>query len=233
MGQEDLISILILALFAGFIAFQFWRVLGRRTGNERARPNPYAARENVEGAVKSRNHDARPLPEARAGGERAIEDEIARIAPAGSPLAQALTEIQLADRTFDPEGFLDGARGAYEMIVMAFSEGDRATLKPLLAEDVFEGFAGAIEAREREGHSVDTAFVGLNDVKIVDAAMENRVAEITVRFVSEIIRTVRNADGAVIEGDPNTIQRITDVWTFARDTRSADPNWQLVATQSE
>ncbi|NWG45647.1 MAG: Tim44 domain-containing protein [Alphaproteobacteria bacterium] len=233
MNQDvNVFSILILALLAGFILYQFWRVLGRRTGSERARPNPYAAREKVEHAGAAEGERVRPVGAPPATG-RTEKAPVTSVAPAGSPLAAALTEIELADRGFDVGSFLDGARQAYEMIVMAFSEGDRATLRDLLADDLYEDFASAIAARESAGESLETTFVGLVEAKITAARMEGSVAEITLRFVSEIIRSRRNANGAVVEGDPTSVQRVTDVWTFARDTRAGDPNWLLVETASE
>lgn len=228
--MSDVFSIVVLAGLAAFILFQFWRVLGRKTGSERARPNPYAARENLEragGAERDAPRPAaRPAPAAKSA-------DVSSIAPAGSPLAQALTEIELADRSFSAHGFIDGARHAYEMIVMAFSEGDKATLKELLGAEVYKDFVSAIDARAAAGEKLETTFVGLVEAKIVAARLTGRTAEVTMRFVSEIIRARRNANGAIVEGDPTAVQRVTDVWTFARDTRSSDPNWELVGTASE
>lgn len=157
----------------------------------------------------------------------------AGIAEAGTPLAAGLDAVAAADASFDAQGFLGGARSAYEMIVTAFARGDRKSLSALLARDVFDGFSGAIAERERNGHSVDTTFVSLDDAKIVDAGVRDRQAQVTVRFVSKIISVTRDAKGNVVDGDPARIGEVIDVWTFARDTRARDPNWQLIATEAD
>lgn len=230
-GQIDFLSIVILAALALFIITRLVSILGRRTGSERARPTPLGHADKFERVGGQDN--VIQLPGRGSGAEEPLETAITDVAPEGSPLAQALTEIQIADRTFDPGQFVEGARGAYEMIVEAFSAGDKSALKPLLGAEVFDGFASVIDARAAAGQTVETTFIGFEEARIVDAALESRTAEVTMRFVSEIVRCVKNENGAIIEGDPNAVNRVVDIWTFARDTRSADPNWHLVGTASE
>jgi predicted lipid-binding transport protein (Tim44 family) len=120
---------------------------------------------------------------------------------------------------------------AYEMIVMAFAQGDRKVLKPLLSRDVYEGFANAIAEREKATETVETQIVGIEKAEIMAADLHGRRASITIRFLSQMITARRNSDGEVIEGDERAIQDITDVWTFDRDVTARDPNWRLVATE--
>ncbi len=138
-----------------------------------------------------------------------------------------------ADQSFDPKGFVEGAKMAYEMIVMAYADGDRKTLKNLLSKDVFDGFVQAISDRESKSEKIQSSFVGIDKADIVGAEMKGSDAHITLRVVSELISATRNKAGEVIDGDPETVAEVKDVWTFARDTRSKDPNWKLVATEEE
>jgi predicted lipid-binding transport protein (Tim44 family) len=136
------------------------------------------------------------------------------------------------DPTFDPKHFLVGGRQAYEMIVTAFAEGDRKTLKNLLSREVYDGFEAAIREREQRGESVETRFVSIDKADITGAEMRGKSAQITVRFVSQLVSVTRDRSGAVIEGNPDKVTDVTDVWTFARDISSRDPNWKLIATEA-
>ena len=154
------------------------------------------------------------------------------MATEGSDVTQKLQVIAQVDRTFDPKHFMTGARAAYEMIVTAFAEGDRKALKQLLSREVFESFSAAIAERERNQKTVDFKFVGICSAEIIDAEVVAKMANITVKFVSDLITATRNREGEVIDGDPSQIRDVTDVWTFARDLSTRDPNWRLVATSS-
>ena len=217
------IDIIVLAGLAAFIAWRLWSVFGRREGHE----NPTEFGSRPSSGTPTGNDNVVPLPGARDMGGPA---DFNAIAPEGSDLAQGLTEVQLADRTFNPTTFLMGARQAYEMIVTAFAAGDRRELRPLLSDEVYGDFDSALRAREDEGQRVEMTFIGIDDARLTGATMRGRIAEITVKFVSEIISLTKNADGVVIEGDPMTQRKVTEVWTFARDTSSSDPNWLLIAT---
>ncbi len=236
-GSLAYLDLIVLGLLLGFIIMRLRSVLGRRTGEERQRPDHYTMRRDHQDTADSdAGHGERDNVTRFPGLDRddedqpSPEDRLSRYAEKGSPLAQGLLDIQLADREFDPAHFLSGARGAYEMIVTAFAEGDRQQLQGLLSDDVMADFDGAIGARESRGETMEFTFVGLNDAKMTEAVLEDRVAEITVRFVSEVISVTKNEDGAVIEGDPSSVRQVTDIWTFARDSGSASPNWLLVAT---
>ena len=221
-------DILVLGAIAVAAVLMLRSVLGKKTGNEETR-------------ARSRRLPVRdPAAREQAGqaGSEPYESVVSKVssidefATPGSPLSQSLTEIQLADSSFDPGTFMSGARAAYEMIIGAFAAGDTKTLKPLLADDVYASFAEVTEGRATRKETVEQTFIGVNAAKISGAALSDRIAEISVKFVSELISVTKNADGAVIQGDPNHVFKVTDIWTFSRDTRSADPNWRVSATVS-
>jgi predicted lipid-binding transport protein (Tim44 family) len=216
------IDILLLAMVAGFVAFRLYTVLGRRTGHERS---PEDAQVRVPDPVRAKKPAAKDnvvtLPERGSSS-----------AAAASPLARGMMDIKLADRGFDEEKFLQGARAAHEMIVTAYAKGDRETLRPLVNDDVFGAFEGGIRGREQRKERVDFEFVRLKSSRISGAEMKGRMAEVTVALESEIILAAYDQTGHLIEGEPKTPHTVTDVWTFARDTKSRDPNWSLVATGS-
>ncbi|MEM1364295.1 MAG: Tim44/TimA family putative adaptor protein, partial [Pseudomonadota bacterium] len=137
------------------------------------------------------------------------------------------------DEHFEPADFIKGAKMAYEMIVTAFADGDRATLKNLLASDVYAGFDAAIAEREANGERVESSFVGVEKADYVEVESDGGEAQVTVRFVSQIISTTRDANGEVVDGDPEEVAEVKDVWTFARPVNASDPNWKLIATEAE
>jgi predicted lipid-binding transport protein (Tim44 family) len=143
-----------------------------------------------------------------------------------------LAQIAAVDSGFDAPRFLDGARAAFELIVAAFAKGDKSGLRPLLSDEVFIPFTAAIDERGAAGETLETSIAKLKDIDIVEAGMSGRSARVTVKLISDQIHVLRAHDGSVVDGDPNNVIEKTDFWTFARDTRSPDPNWQLVATGS-
>lgn len=231
-GLFDIYSIIFLVI-AVVIFMRLGNVLGRKTGNE---PPPMERRiEKSPPASGNDNIVALPTRDggSAADGEPAINAEaLARHAEAGSKTHGGLMAIAAASPDFDPDHFLSGARMAYEMIVTAFADGDRATLQNLLDAEVFDGFVSAIDDRESREEHVESTFVGIESAKISGAELESSTVRIAVRFVSELISATKNSDGAVIEGDPSAVQTVRDVWTFARDLKARDPNWKLVATEA-
>jgi len=226
----------IFFLIAAIVIFvQLRSVLGKRTGNERPPFDPYTAGRQAEKEAASSPDNVVSLPRKRANGEAAEANYAAIDAAAkpGTDLNKGLRAVKDADPSFDPKGFVDGAKMAYEMIVMAYADGDRKTLKNLLSKDVFDGFVQAISERESKSEKIQSSFVGIDKADIVGAEMKGSDAHITLRVVSELISATRNKAGEVIDGDPETVAEVKDVWTFARDTRSKDPNWKLVATEEE
>jgi len=151
---------------------------------------------------------------------------------AATPVAKGLAEIQAVDRSFDGQEFVSGARMAFEMILGAYAKGDLKALRPLLSNEVYEEFAGAVREREQSGEVLETTLVSVKDAEITEAELQGKTAFVSVKFVSEQINIVRNAEGKVIDGAEKRVDTITDLWTFARNTRSRDPNWTLVATDT-
>ena len=123
-----------------------------------------------------------------------------------------------------------GAKIAFEMVITAFAGGDTKTLRPLLSNDVFEDFSGAIKARLDKKENLESTLVGISEADIIEAELQGKTAFVTIKFVSEQINVTRDAEGEVVDGDPGGVATVTDIWTFARNTRSRDPNWTLVAT---
>ena len=229
----DIYTIIFLAL-AVFIFLRLRSVLGQRTGRERPPYDPYSARDAVRTpandkvvTLPARNADVTVPTEGAAP-----RDRWKGIAEAGSPTAAGLDAIVAADHDFDPTQFLAGARGAYEMIVTAYAEGDRKALRSLLSRDVYEGFEAAISEREKRNEKAETRFVSIDQADIVGAELRGRSAQVTVSFVSKLVSVTRDRNDAVVEGNPEAVSDVTDVWTFARDVSSRDPNWKLVATEA-
>ncbi len=237
-----LIDILLFAMVAAFLFLRLRSVLGRRTGQERQRPNPFAPRapeqrpgprpgtldDIARGEARSdpRGDVVRPLPAPR-------EPVRAPLAGASAtPLATALAEIKLADPSFHEDTFLGGARVAFEMIVEAFARGDLATLRPLLADDVYEKFAGAIKSRQASDETLETTLNGIRILDIIEARMDGRTAIVTVKVVSDQINVLRDRAGTVLDGDVTKPVEVVDLWTFSRNTRARDPNWTLIATRT-
>jgi predicted lipid-binding transport protein (Tim44 family) len=159
-------------------------------------------------------------------------DAVAAPAP-GEPvsLAQGLALIRQADPSFDEKGFQEGAKGAFAMIVGAFAQGDTATLRPLLADDVYDNFARAVRERQTAGETMETRVERFDEVDMLEARMDGGTAVVTIRFASQQVSVTRDAGGSIVDGDPARPVEVIDIWTFARNTRSRDPNWLLVETR--
>lgn len=229
MQNNDLVILLVLAAVAGFLLLRLRSVLGERTGFED--PDAY------KGAPKAASEPERTADEdvvVPMGRHAAADDDsdIFAYAEPDSDLGKGLKSIKEADPEFDVRDFVDGAKGAYEMLLTAFDNGDKETLKPFLAPDVFTAFSEAIDHRRAEGLSVDMRFVGIRTAEPVEARFEHADsrAEVSIRFVAEVITATRNAQGDIVAGDPSAVERISDVWTFARVVTTGDPNWILTAT---
>ena len=216
--NSSLIQLLVLAGIAVFLILKLRSVLGTREGFEKP-PLP------VEDA---RLRGKRDFEVIEGGPDRDIIDHVAD----GSDAAKALAAMKLAEPGFSVSEFLSGARGAYEMILIAFEHGELDRIRPFLSDEVEASFAQAINAREREGLTVEANFVGTRELTLADAEYnrETQTAEITVRFLGELTSVVRNKAGEIVEGSSTEIKRQRDAWTFSRRMGVSDPNWQLVAT---
>jgi len=211
------LDILIFAMVAGFLLLRLHRALGRRTGNEQ--PPPFI-QDNEETQDRVVNM---PLPGAEAAGRggEAIKDKV-----------PGLTEMKAADPNFDDGTFLDGAGEAFEIILAAFAKGDKRELRGLLDDTTYQSFVDEIERREGAGERLETTLVSVKDAVITEAQMADLSARVTVKFASEQVNVTYNEADEVVAGDASRVANINDVWTFARDVRSRDPNWQLVGTRA-
>ena len=239
----DVTTLIFLAL-AVFVIWRLRSVLGQKTGAERSPFRP-VERNRTESPAKrpdgrSEGDNVVRLPGADRSADRAqpasAPAAAARdwrgIAEPGSPVASGLEQVVQAEPDFDARAFVEGAKKAYEAIVVAFNKGDRKTLRALLSREVAEGFERAITEREGRKETAETTFVSIDKAEIVAVDVKNRVAQITVRFLSNLITATRDAQGKVIDGSAETVVEVPDVWTFARGLGSRDPNWQLVATEA-
>ncbi len=225
--DNNLVIIVLLAATAGFLLLRLRSILGTRTGFED--PNRHARRGAASGpAPGSEDDNVVPIPRR----DDDDDSDIFAVAEPDSDLGRSLKAIKDADPTFNVRTFIDGSKAAYEMLLTAFETGDRDTLRPFLSDEVYEAFVGAMDQRDERGVTVEMRFIGFRSAEPIEAtfAPDTQMAEVTMRFVSEVVSTSRNAQGDVIEGDPQAVQKVTDVWTFARNVSANDPNWILVAT---
>ena len=242
-GKIDIFT-LIFVVLAIIIVLKLRSVLGRRTNDDDARQKRYdeqarAAAAEARDKVVMMPRRQGPTVDTTAEGPATTattladaEHKIRTFAVGNLALGEGLLAIHRADSSFDPEHFMGGSRQAYEMIVTAFAEGNRKMLRNLLSREVYEGFVAAIAERESRGDQIDQSFVGINKADLVEAEMKKDTAQLSVKFVSELITATRDKAGIVLAGDPKKIKEVIDIWTFARDIASRDPNWKLVATQA-
>jgi predicted lipid-binding transport protein (Tim44 family) len=243
-------DLIIFAAIAIFLAWKLYSVLGRRTGNERS-IDPFATPPNQPGAngpkalgkpgdatvrqgsPADRQPDtATPVPEERQMARREQRQLEAVINQAPEPVRKGLESIRGADPDFDPVAFLAGAKVAFEMILHAFTAGDAAALKPLLAPDVLQNFSAAISQRQRDKLTVKFTLVGIVGLELLDAELKGPDARIKLRFNSEQVNVTQDSEGRIVDGHPNEVASITDIWTFSRPVTSRDPNWVLIAVDS-
>jgi len=216
------IDIILLAMVAGFIALRLRSVLGRRSEDE-SRPAADPLSQTSGGRAEYE----------RAGSAEAVQPSETVVRMESDPkLRKGFQEISRADPSFDVDEFLDGAKAVYPMILDAFWNADRETLRGFLSDDVYAEFENAIAAREEANHQVEGRVVDITDLQIEEAGMNGRMAEIAVRYNAEIVSVTRDSEGNVVEGDVSDTTTVSDLWTFQRDADSEDPNWILIATRS-
>jgi predicted lipid-binding transport protein (Tim44 family) len=221
------VEIVILAMIAAFLGLRLYSVLGRRAEHEE---------EPIAGRLNSRNGN--PAAPRIASPTKADENAPAASAvnprremPVSSPAVErGLREIAAADRRFDAFAFLDGARGAYRMILEAYWSGNKAELQQLCDQDVYEAFSGAIDARTEAGETLDNRLIRIEDTAITSAGLDGQQARVAVRFRSDIAAVTRSAEGVVIAGSLDDAIESIDVWTFSRNVTSSDPDWLLDET---
>ncbi len=235
MGEGfQFIDIILFAMIAAFLILRLRKVLGKRDGHEGGFPDPFRDRSAEDGGKDSVDGNVIQLPETKLNGEASFAD-----APTpedetwpNSEVAAGVTQIRVVDPGFNPKEFLAGAGAAFEMILNAYASGDREALENLLSPEVYGNFARAIDDRDENGHTMEDTLVGIRAADIVEAYMDGETACLTVKFVTEQVNVTRDDQGHVIDGNPNQVADVIDFWTFARDPRSQNPNWALVATRS-
>lgn len=215
--MTQLIQLLALAGIAVYLILKLRGVLGTREGHEKVRTD------------MSNTVGIRPKFEVIEGGP---DEDITDHASEDSEAARALLGMKVAEPSFSVTEFLQGSKGAYEMILMAFENGDLTSVKSFLNEDVYEAFSSVIKMRKEKGLTIEVEFIGVRETGLMGATfdpVDNR-GEVDVRFVCELTSLVKDSNGEIVEGNETEIKRQRDVWTFGRVMGSSDPNWQLVAT---
>ena len=220
------LDIILFAMIAAFLVLRLRSVLGKKTGHQRP-PTLERSTKEEEGPVSDKN--LVEFPKSRKDGTdnpgAKAEEE------ADDPLTPALTEVKIADPNFNPSEFSEGAKGAFELVVEAYAKGDEETLRTLLNDEVFNDFSAAIKERHDAGEKLDFTLIGITVAKIIDARVEGKMAFITMQFDSEQVNITRDKNENILSGDPNQIEKISDIWIFARNTQAGDPNWTLVETR--
>lgn len=218
--SNPMLQLLVLAGIAVFLILKLRNVLGRRDGFEptatEADPQPATRRnfEVIEGTASQEDHD--------------ILDH----AEAGSAQAKALAEMKVAEPSFGVNDFLNGAKSAYEMILMAFQRGDLSEVRAFLSEPVAEAFQSVIDARTEKRQTITAQYLGTRETTLAGAEFDpaTGMGEVSVRFTADMIVVTRDGEGNIVEGDPKASRKQRDTWTFARHMGQDDPNWLLLAT---
>ena len=220
------LDIIFFAMIAAFLVLRLRSVLGRRNSNQPPPRDDNTPREQDSEADGNVNDIT----------DRATRVDTDRMAPetdlSNDPLAAGLAQIQDADSSFDPKEFAGGARSAFEMIVTAFAIGDMSTLKNMLSDDVLDNFQTALQQRLEAQETLETTVISIKSADVIEAEMRGKSAVVTIKFVSEQVNVTRDTEGHVVDGDPNQVTDVTDIWTFARSVRSRNPNWKLIETRS-
>jgi predicted lipid-binding transport protein (Tim44 family) len=230
MQEHFDLTTIIFALLAAFVVWKVRSILGTRTGHEEP-PQESLGQHSNAADVTSRQDEAANDTIGHSQRNLTSETRWAPFAAPGSDLWVNLDQLAKMDTSFTPREFQEGAKAAYEMILLAFSNGDRATLKPLLSKEVFDSFATAISERENNGHIAETTLVSIERADIKKLVIKGTIVQVVVGFNSKLISAIRAGSGSVIEGSAEKVVDMTDIWTFSRDSSSRDPNWRLISTE--
>lgn len=215
--SDPMFQLVILGVIALFVILRLRSVLGTRSGFEPKNiPKPTFQKDNAQ----VRDSDNK------------VDRDIADYVSLDSPSGKALSQMKKAEESFLLTEFIQGAGQAYEMILIAFEEGDRDGLRPFLADDVYDSFEAVITEREKAKLNIDATFIGLREIKLSSAEYDWRTkeGEITLSLIAELTTVITDKNNKTIEGDKNTIKRQKDIWTFSRIMGNDNPNWTLVAT---
>lgn len=219
-----MVSIIILALVALFIGLRLYSVLGERTGHEQKLPR----NQDEPRAQLARTAELASAPQAK--GNAAVEPLDTAYLPTAGPGVRALLA---ADPSFDVARFLEGAKGAYRMVLEAFWHGRIDDVRGFLDPEIAAAFDEAIAEREAAGQKLDNRLIAIEEALIAAAVLTGKVATLTVRFEADIAAVTRDAEGNVVAGSLSDAVQTRDRWTFRRDLASSDPNWILIETDDE
>jgi predicted lipid-binding transport protein (Tim44 family) len=214
-----IVQIVILAMIAAFLGLRLYSVLGRRAEHEEEHVPKHVAKRD--GAARS-YHANPPAAEALPRPQ-----EVIGYSP---PIEQGLRAIAAADRRFDLAAFMEGAKGAYRMALEAFWRGDREELRELCDDDVYEGFAAAIDAREEAGETLNNRLIRIEETALHAAHLDGDMARIAIAFTADIAALTRDKDGNMIAGSLDDAVESRDIWTFSRNVHAAGPDWLLDET---
>lgn len=226
------IDILIFAAIAAYLVFRLRNVLGRRDGHQGGYHDPFDRKETSDRGREDARMDSQDPDGKDTVATPFLDGSDQRDEKEEGPVLAGLRDIRARDPGFDPDQFLEGACQAFELILRAYAGGDTATLKPLLSTEVCGNFIRAIRDREQAGEVLEDTLIGIDNASLQEAYVDGHTAFVIVRFVSQQINATRGENGDIVDGDPDQPLSVSDCWTFSRDTRSGDPNWVLVATQS-
>ncbi len=219
------LDIIFFAMIAAFLVLRLRSVLGKRTGRQRG-PRERRSERDRDGDNEGQVIELHDRMSKAEDADFTADDQ------SDDPVAAGLVQIQIADPSFDADDFLGGSRAAFEMVVHAFATGDTGTLRSLLSKDVFDNFQDSIETRLEAGETLETTVISVKTAEILEAELKGKSAIVTIKFVSEQVNVTRDTEGHVVDGDPNQVTDVTDIWTFAHTVRSRDPNWKVIATRS-
>ena len=225
---DGFLDLILFAMIAAFLVFRLRSVLGRRTGHERPPPDPLVQRPGEPPPKDPKDNDV----DLHDRTEPVEQDETLAAEDSDDPLVAGVAQVRSADPSFSPDTFCTGAQAAFEMVVQAFAEGDLKTLRSLLNDEVYENFSVAVKQRQEAEEELETTVISIKNADLLEARVEGRMAFVTLKFQSEQVNITRDKSGEVVDGDPTQVTTVTDIWTFARNTRARDPNWTLVETRS-
>jgi predicted lipid-binding transport protein (Tim44 family) len=229
MGEGfQALDIILFAMIAAFLVLRLGSVLGKKTGHQRPPPEASSRREEE----PQSNDNVIELPSKKNADAAADVDE-GTVEAINDPIAAGLAQIKIADSSFNAEEFVSGAQSAFEHIVQNFADGNKKGLRALLNDEVYDNFTTAIDEREGAGETLETTVIGIKRADIVEARLEGRTVFVTIKFVSEQVKVTRNDQEEIVDGDASLVSDVTDIWTFARNTRARDPNWTLIETRSQ
>jgi len=225
-------ELLLYALVAGGLVFWLRSILGTRHGEERDRSSNIISLD-LDSAANDKADNASAFESGEDMIASLIENKDGVASIQGKDAEAGLMDIIAADKNFDMKFFFEAIQDVFAMVVEGFGEGDKEMLEDLLAPDVYNAFATAIDAREKSGETLSNEIQAINKAEIIEAKLDGKQANITVRFTASEISVTRDAEGEIIAGHPERAIEMLDIWTFSKDIKSRDPRWFVVETRGD